>query len=177
MKKIFGDKLEQDRIQLEHNLQHTNLSLHLSYDPSDCSSVEYPRRNPGPSQFPDFNSFDAHHIRDDFDQDSHDHLHSFSYHAAHGEEGINPFSGETMSTAAHHASALTISAGLAARTPRNVSMSGAEYDPDRPLQDLMAGAKHILSFVDGDPSQMNYFVCLILLHPLRELTMREGISM
>jgi hypothetical protein len=123
MKNIFGDKLEQDRIQLEHNLQHTNLSLHLSYDPSDCSSVDYPRRNPGPSHFQDFTSFDAYHIRDDFEQDSHDHLHSFSYHAAHGEDGINPFSGETMSTGAHHASALTISAGLAARTPRNISIN------------------------------------------------------
>ena len=177
MKNIFGDKLEQDRIQLEHDLQHTNLSLHLSYDPSDCSSVEYPRRNPGPSHFQDFTSFDIYHIRDDFEQVSHDHLHSFSYHAAHGEEGINPFSAETMSTAAHHASALTISAGLAPRTPRNISISGAEYDPDWPLHDLLAGAKHILSFVDGDPSQMNYFVCLPLLHPSRELTIHEGISM
>ncbi|KAG6336271.1 hypothetical protein ID866_2825 [Astraeus odoratus] len=40
---------------------------------------------------------------------------------------------------AHHASAVTITAGLGRNPRREPSMSGAEYDPDRPLQDIMAG--------------------------------------
>ena len=40
---IRGDELEQHRIQLENNLMHTDLSLHLSSTPDDYSDVEYPR--------------------------------------------------------------------------------------------------------------------------------------
>jgi len=67
--------------------------------------------------------------------------HAWSYRSGEDDEEIHPFvGGETISTAAHHASALTLSAGLGGRGERrDVSLSGAEYDPERPLQDLIAG--------------------------------------
>src|ERR1700721_1561192 len=120
--RISGDKLEQNRIELEHNLFHTDLSLHLSsdaemHDHQDCSSLEYPRHNLGPSSPPHFTSF----------------CHNTGNALEPSDEGISPYAGETMSTAAHHASALTLSAGLVGRSAaRNHSASGVEYDPDRP---------------------------------------------
>ena len=65
----------------------------------------------------------------------------------------------TMSTAAHHASVVTIGAGLgggrAART-REPSLSGAEYDPDRPLRTMMLGINS--SLLDVDPSKSKHQV-------------------
>lgn len=63
-----------------------------------------------------------------------------------------------MSTAAHHASALTLSAGLAGRAGRNISSSVAEYDPDRPLQDIIIGTNDKLHLLDDDPSKVDYNV-------------------
>ena len=136
---IPGDELEHHRIQLEHNLQNTDLSFHLSSVPDeaegDNESVEYPRHHSSPSPFPGFASFD-HHSRENFDYDGHSHLHPWSIH---DDDGVNPYSAETMSTVAHHASAVTITAGLGRNPRREPSVSGAEYDPDRPLQDIIAG--------------------------------------
>ncbi|KAJ7758561.1 hypothetical protein DFH07DRAFT_1060422 [Mycena maculata] len=151
---IRGDKLEHDRIQLEHNLQHTDLSLHLSSHDDD--SVEYPRHNSAPSAFPDFISFDQ-RSRDNFDGDMHSQIHAWSYRTGDDEDGVSPYGGETVSTAAHHASALTLSAGLGGRGGRReVSISGAEYDPDRPLHDMMAAVDPKLSMFDMDPSRSRY---------------------
>ncbi|KAJ7212269.1 hypothetical protein GGX14DRAFT_448485 [Mycena pura] len=150
---IRGDQLEQDRIQLEHNLQHTDISLHLSSHDDD--TVEYPRHNSAPSAFPDFISFDQ-RSRDQFD-DMHSPVHAWSYRTGDDEDGISPYSGETISTAAHHASALTLSAGLAGRGgKREISLSGAEYDPDRPLHNMMAAVDPKLSMFDMDPSRSRY---------------------
>lgn len=183
---IPGDELEQSRIQLEHNLQHTDLSLHLSSVPDDYhqgsvggddadnnnDSIEYPRHNSGPSPFSGFASFE-HPSRDHFDGDSHSHLLGWSYRTGDDDydEGITPFGGETMSTAAHHASALTLSAGL--RGPRrDASLSGAEYDPNRPLQDMIAGVDSKFSMFDNDPSKSKHkvssfslFVLSMACHP------------
>lgn len=172
---IQGDELENDRIMLEHNLQNTELSFRLSStsDEEDRhpanttyrrhqrqdSSIEYPRHLSEPS-LPEFPSFAAHHrSRDDFggeDDISHSHAHGWSYRTHDDDEGINPYGAHSMSTAAHHASALTLSAGLgggrAAR--RDISLSGAEYDPDRPLHAIMAGVnskQH--SMFDLDPTK------------------------
>ena len=70
-------------------------------------------------------------------------------------EGVHPFvGGKMLSTAAHHASALTLSPGLAGRGERcDVSFSGAEYDPDRPLQDLIASIGSQFSLLGADPSR------------------------
>lgn len=136
---IQGDELEQRRIQLEHNLQNTDLSFHLSSVPDEATgdneSVEYPRHYSAASPFPGFTSFDQ-HSRENLDYDGHSHIHPWSIH---DDDGISPYGAETISTAAHHASAVTITAGLGRNQRREPSISGAEYDPDRPLQDIMAG--------------------------------------
>ncbi|KAI6030806.1 hypothetical protein F5J12DRAFT_310419 [Pisolithus orientalis] len=138
---IPGDELEHRRIQLEHNLQITDLSFHLSSVPDeptgDNESVEYPRHYSAPSPFPGFASFEQ-HSRENLEYDGHSHLHPWSVHDD-DDGGVNPYGAETMSTAAHHASAVTITAGLGRNQRREPSISGAEYDPDRPLQDIMAG--------------------------------------
>lgn len=152
---IPGDELEHDRIQLEHNLQHTDLSFHLSsvpeddvYHNPDHDSIEFPRHNSGPTHLPDFPSFERQSQG-----------HGWSYRTVDDEEGINPYGGETISTAAHHASGLTLSAGLGGRAARrDVSISGAEYDPDRPLQDMIAGVDSRFSAFDVDPSKSRYAV-------------------
>jgi hypothetical protein len=165
---IPGDELENSRIQLEHNLQHnTDLSLHLSSHPADSehnydSSVEYPRHNSGPEPFAvnAFASFDG----DNFlgDMDSHSHLHAWSYRTAdNDDEGVNPYGGQSVSTAAHHASALTLSAGLRGHlgARREVSLSEAEYDPDRQLGDMIAGVDSRFTMLDTDPPKSRYQVC------------------
>ncbi|KAJ3892812.1 hypothetical protein GG344DRAFT_44628 [Lentinula edodes] len=148
---IPGDELEQDRIQLEHNLQNTDLSFRLSSQ-GDNDSIEYPRHNSG--HLNDFGSF-INHSRGNFgDGDTH---HGWSYRTGDDEEGINPYGGETMSTAAHHASALTLTAGLGGRgNRRDASLSGAEYDPDRPLENIIGGVDSRFSLFDLDPSRSKY---------------------
>ncbi|KAJ7696012.1 hypothetical protein B0H17DRAFT_1270306 [Mycena rosella] len=159
---IRGDRLEHDRIQLEHNLQHTDLSLHLSSHDDD--TIEYARHNSGPSAFPDFISFD-HRSRDNFDGDMNSQIHAWSYRTGDDEDGISPYGGETVSTAAHHASAITLSAGLGGRGGRrDISLSGAEYDPDRPLHDMMAAVDPKLSMFDMDPSRSRYEPAFDSLH-------------
>ena len=137
---IAGDEQEQSRIQLEKNLLHTDLSLHLSSTHEDYS-VEIPRHQSTISApFSAFDSIDPSGDALDLDEGL-SQPHAWSYRTGEDEEGIHPFAGgETLSTAAHHASALTLSAGLGGRGERrDISLSGAEYDPERPLQDLIAG--------------------------------------
>ncbi|KIM72446.1 hypothetical protein PILCRDRAFT_829734 [Piloderma croceum F 1598] len=88
------------------------------------------------------------------------HLHAWSYRTTDNDDGgINPYGGESMSTAAHHASALTLSAGLrghAGGGRREVSMSRAEYDPDRPLGDMTVAAGSRFSMFNIDASKSRY---------------------
>ena len=160
---IRGDELENRRIQLEHDLRHAagELSFRLSPVSDDedgyhNQSVEYPRRNSGTPSFPSFASYE-HVSRDHFD-DSHSQIHPYSYRSDDDGGGIDPYiGGETMSTVAHHASALTLSAGLGGQgMRRDISLSGAEYDPDRPLQAMIAGADSKLSMFDIEPSRSRY---------------------
>ncbi|KAH8104479.1 hypothetical protein BXZ70DRAFT_1075478 [Cristinia sonorae] len=132
---ILGDATEERRIQLEQNLQQTDLSLHLSSPRNDFSDIEHPRHISDPYSFSGAISFDR--SREGFVSPTHQH---WSYRGIEDDEGYNPYAGETISTAAHHASALTLSAGLGGRgARRDISLSGAEYDPDRPVQGIMAG--------------------------------------
>ncbi|OSD02411.1 hypothetical protein PYCCODRAFT_1410888 [Trametes coccinea BRFM310] len=153
---IRYDELEQQRVQLENNLQHTDLSLHLSSSPGDYSDVEYPRHNSVHSPpYSAFASFD-HRSGDDFDPHEQSRFQAWSYHTADAEEGVHTYAAETLSTAAHHASALTISAGLgggARGGRRDISLSGAEYDPDRPLQGIVAGIAGRLKGFDANSTK------------------------
>lgn len=163
---IRGDELEQHRIQLEHNLQHTDLSLHLSSP--DVEDVEFPRHNSGPEQFTGFASFDQ-HSPDHFDPDENSHYNAWSYRTVDDEDAVDPYSGQTISTAAHHASALTLSAGLGGRgARRDISLSGAEYDPDRPLQGIVAGITSRISAFNLDETKSRN-VC-----PLSPICRRGG---
>ncbi|KAI0689700.1 hypothetical protein BC835DRAFT_1308236 [Cytidiella melzeri] len=166
---IQGDELENNRIQLEHNLQHTDISLHLSsaQEDNDYSDVEYARHNFGPPSFDGFASFD-HHSRDHFDPaDENSQYNAWSYRTMDDEEGIDPYEGRTMSTAAHHASALTLSAGLGGRgSRREASLSGAEYDPDRPLQGIIAGFGTRIPGLDADSTKSRQFVTTVDFDPL-----------
>jgi len=150
---ISGDEEEQHRIQLEHNLQNTELSLRLS-SLDDNESIEYPRHYSGRTS-PEF-SYMQNKSYDDAGP------HAWSYRTGDDEEGLNPYVGQhTVSTAAHHASAVTLSAGLYGRRGRGaeVSISGAEYDPERPIQNIIAGVDSKLSMFDLDPSRSRYNVC------------------
>ncbi|KAH9912695.1 uncharacterized protein BXZ73DRAFT_56039 [Epithele typhae] len=138
---IYGDELEARRAMLEHNLQHTDLSLHLSSRSrldASTDELEYPRHAGVPSPpFSAYASFD-HRSGDDFDPHEQSRFHAWSYHT---DDGIQPYAHESLSTAHHHASALTINAGLGGGRGqrRDLSLSGAEYDPDRPLNGIIAG--------------------------------------
>jgi hypothetical protein len=172
---IRGDELEYNRIQLEHNLQHTELSFCLSSTGDDEqhhskikhrrrknipneSSVEYPRHLSEPSfhEFPSIVRSSGDHYADDDSQ-----IHPWSYRIGDDEEGINPYGGDTISTAAHHASALTLSAGLGGGggARRDTSLSGAEYDPERPLHAMIAGvnSKHSMFDLDRSKSKVQVF--------------------
>lgn len=157
---IRGDEQEQHRIQLEHNLLHTDLSLHLSSP--DVDDVEFPRHNSGPDQLNGFTSFDPPDA-DHFDPDDHSQFNAWSYRTIDDDEGIDPYAGQTVSTAAHHASALTLSAGLGRGGRRDVSVSGAEYDPDRPLQNIMAGITSRISAFNMDDTKSKNVVSTFLL--------------
>ncbi|KAI0350352.1 hypothetical protein OH77DRAFT_1489227 [Trametes cingulata] len=152
---IHHDELEQQRVQLEHNLQHTDLSLHLSSSPDDYSDVEYPRHNSVHSPpYSAFASFD-HRSGDDFDPHEQSRIHAWSYRTVDADEGHNTYAAETLSTAAHHASALTISAGLGGGRGgrRDLSLSGAEYDPERPLHGIVAGIAGRLKGFDANSTK------------------------
>ncbi|KAF9049540.1 hypothetical protein BDZ89DRAFT_1242391 [Hymenopellis radicata] len=96
-------------------------------------------------------------IGDNLDSDVN---HAWSYRTMDDdyEDAVNPYGGETMSTAAHHASGLTMNAGLHGRggQRRDASLSGTEFDPDRPLRDLVGGVDSKLSAFDADPSRSRY---------------------
>jgi hypothetical protein len=143
---IRSDHQEHQRVYLEHNLP--DLPIHLSdSDPS----VEFPRHNHHPHQ--DSFSFPA----DNTD------VHPWSYRSADVDDAVNPYpGGETVSTAAHHASALTLSAGLGLGkgVRRDPSVSGAEYDPERPLGEMMA-AMDGFSLFDVEPSKSRYPVSTV----------------
>ena len=164
---IPGDELEHNRIQLEHNLQNTDLSLHLSSAPDedehDYSDVEFPRHNPAPSPIA-FASFE-YRSANDFDPNEQSQYPHWSHHSFDNDLSINPYSAETLSTAAHHASQLTFSAGLGARGQRrDVSLSGAEYDPERPINGMIAGISSPLSVLVSQSASKDKYAVGVCCH-------------
>jgi hypothetical protein len=140
MRQIQGDRLEQSRIRLERDIDKNipsppSISSDNPLDGGDdndlSSSVDFARHNAHPQA--SFQSFEhLSHLDSDF----------YSRHGDDDSIALDPDLGQTMSTAAHHASALTLSAGLRGRNSYNhttgrASPSGAEFDPDRPLQDML----------------------------------------
>jgi len=98
-------------------------------DHDDISSVDIPRHNS--NQHLSFRSFE---------HPSHLDSEVFSRHGDEDSLAMDPEFGLTMSTAAHHASALTINAGLGGRhrSPSRANDSRAEFDPERPLQPMLS---------------------------------------
>jgi hypothetical protein len=147
---IHEDELELDRILLERNLQmqHTDTSFRLSSvgGEDDESELEYVRRNsaPSPAFAANFQERDAY-----ADEGTQSQLHVWSYRTGEDEEGVHPYGGGSVSTPNHHASGVTLNAGLAATRSRrgtDASLSGAEYDPERPIDAMIAGVEKLSMF-------------------------------
>ena len=146
---IVGDEQERHRIQLEHNLQNRDLSIDLLSSQGDYS-LEYARhaeRSRSPFSYPSY----VHHEHSVDDQSQ---INPWSYRTVDDddENGVNPYVGESLSTVAHHASAVTLNAGLGPRRGDD-TRSGAEFDPERPLQNIMAGAERLSMFGNNTTSK------------------------
>ena len=147
---IVGDEQERHRIQLEHNLQNRDLSIDL-LSSQDNHSLEYARhaeRSRSPFSHRSFGHHD--HSVDDQSQ-----MNPWSYRTVDDEDenGVSPYAGESLSTAAaHHLSAVTLNAGLGPRRG-DETQSGAEFDPERPLQNIMAGAERFSVFGNNTTSK------------------------
>ncbi|KAI5118867.1 hypothetical protein M0805_005310 [Coniferiporia weirii] len=167
---IVGDEEEQHRIELEHNLQ--DLSIQFSFsNPSQASDhersgegkyrprgesessfeLEYPRHNPRPRDVSIFHGQNSSFLEQSQMEQDYD-PHHYSYRSIDDDDGVH-YVGNTLSTAAHHASAVTLSAGLGGRRNKrayggDASLSGAEYDPDRPLDNVMNGMANDLSMLN-----------------------------
>ncbi|GJJ15770.1 hypothetical protein Clacol_010048 [Clathrus columnatus] len=138
--RIAGDELEQDRIRLERDIANTVPSPpsmspgSLREGEDDVSSVDLPRHNSNPR-----------HSFQPFDHSSHFDSDFYSRHGDEDSIAIDPELGLTMSTAAHHASALTLSAGLHGRNYTPVK-TRQEFDPQRPLQPMLKTAEGMSMF-------------------------------
>lgn len=159
---IHEDELELDRILLERNLQmqHTDTSFRLSSvgGEDDDNELEYVRRNsaPSPAFAANFQERDAY-----ADEGTHSQLHVWSYRTGEDEEGVHPYGGGSVSTPNHHASGVTLNAGLAATRSRrgtDASLSGAEYDPERPIDAMIAGVEKLSMFDATEPSKSKHSV-------------------
>jgi hypothetical protein len=145
---IVGDEEEEDRIRLESNLQDLSIQLSatnpssyasdhdgaqpkqnvrrqksVSYHEDDTSEVEYPRHDPRPhdtSIFQGYNSF-AH---GDTDYDPH----HYSYRTT-DDDDYHHLGADTMSTAAHHTSAISLNAGITGRGGRRAYDSSGDWTP------------------------------------------------
>ena len=138
--------LEYPSLEIRIELRSEDCQVQVQYgillsEPVSAYSVENPRHQSSVSApFSAFDSIDPSRGALEMDEGL-SQPHAWSYRTGEDDEGVYPsIGGETLSTAAHHASALTLSAGLGGRGERrDISLGGAEYDPERPLQDLIAG--------------------------------------
>lgn len=146
---IVGDEQERHRIQLEHNLQNKDLSIDLLSSHGDYS-LEY-ARHAERSRSPFSHRSYGHH---DHSVEEQSQVNPWSYRTADDddENGVNPYAGESHSTVAHHASVVTLNAGLGPRRGDD-TRSGAEFDPERPLQNIMAGAERLSMFGNNTTSK------------------------
>lgn len=201
---IVGDEEEQHRIELEHNLQDLSIQLSVS-NPSNADEeehglydrksfhkdaynsygeiessdeIEYPRHDPRPHNASIFHGQHSILEQPHIDYDSN----YYSYRVGDDDDGTH-YAADTMSTAAHHASAVTLSAGLAGRGGKrayitDASMSGAEYDPDRPLDNVVKGVINDLSMLNmnaptSKPKKLRQVSMPLLIHVHSFLPIRK----
>lgn len=140
-REIREDHLELSRQALESTMQHHAEQIPVfvssSYAPSADSSMEIGRHRAVHSPGFEFS------ILNEEGDESLDLQWSYRSEVAGGG-----YSYGGHSTAAHHASALTFSAGLAHARGLDPSESGAEYDPDRPLGDMIDDIDSRFSLLD-----------------------------
>lgn len=145
---IPGDEQEESRRRLEQDVlaRVGDLTFENTDTHSTEYSVEYPRhREPGDGAFPSgadaFLSFSTHEHHDlsHFDGDISRAAPNFP--SLHGGDDSVMHIGETFSsTLNHHASAITLGAGLGGPPGRTPSRSNiAEFDPERRLPGLLNG--------------------------------------
>ena len=131
---VMGDDQEEQRKRLESEVTGRLRDLSLERSSTD-HSVEYPRHAPLPNA-------------------SYAYPRSGGVAADHGDNSLaSPH--DTFSTAAHHASNLTIRGGLCGRTDADSPSQNAEYDPDRQL-DAMLRAQYNLSILNESPSHIRF---------------------
>lgn len=131
---IGFDRQEEDRIRLEQEIG--GLSLDLEH--STSLSLEYGRHGAPSPRFEGVASF----ARYDSDLEK---SRDASARRSHRYQSFRTVDdsydgGQTQSTAAHHASAVTVGAGLGygnGARPLSRAGSGAEYDPDRELSSML----------------------------------------
>ena len=131
---VMGDDQEERRKRLESEVTGRLRDLSLERSSTDYS-IEYPRHAPLPNA-------------------SHNYPRPGGVAADVGDDSLaSPH--DTFSTAAHHASNLTIRGGLRGRTNADSPSQNAEYDPDRKL-DAMLRAQHNLSIFNESPSHIQF---------------------
>ncbi|KAG8759815.1 hypothetical protein FRC12_009687 [Ceratobasidium sp. 428] len=134
---IGYDPQEEARIRLEQEIG--GISLDLSRTGSSSFSLEYGRHGAPSPRFEGVASFAR------YDSDLERSRDASARRSVRQHQSFRTFDdsfdgGHTQSTAAHHASALTVGAGLGyggAPRPLSRAGSGAEYDPDRELSDML----------------------------------------
>jgi len=136
---------ERNRIALEDAISHGLPDFSIQPSEDADYSVEYPRHGGAHSPLPfnPYSSFNGPEVADDLYSNPDQHRHR-SFVSHHDDSLVG---GESMSTAAHHASALTPRAGLRYNLP-SPTLGDGEYDPERPVQDLLNNRGHMSIFDD-----------------------------
>ncbi|KAJ1303471.1 hypothetical protein OPQ81_011658 [Rhizoctonia solani] len=133
---IGFDRQEEDRIRLEQEIG--GLSLDLEHSGSTSLSLEYGRNGVPSPRFEGVASFARYDSDLEKSRDA-SARRSTRYQSFRTVDDSYD-GGQTQSTAAHHASRVTIGAGLgygAGARPASRAGSGAEYDPDRELSSML----------------------------------------
>jgi hypothetical protein len=133
---VMGDDQEEQRKRLESEVTGRLRDLSLERSSADYS-VEYPRHAPLPNASYGYSRYPT------------------SGGVAVGVGDSPASTHDTFSTAAHHASNLTVRGGLRGRTEADSPSQNAEYDPDRKL-DAMLRAQHGLSSFNESPSHVRF---------------------
>ncbi|CAE6433886.1 unnamed protein product [Rhizoctonia solani] len=133
---IGFDRQEEDRIRLEQEIG--GLSLDLEHSSSTSLSLEYGRHGAPSPRFEGIASFARYDSDLERSRDA-SARRSARYQSFRTADDSYD-GGQTQSTAAHHASGVTVGAGLgygAGARPVSRTGSGAEYDPDRELSSML----------------------------------------